>query len=357
MSVEASQSIPPALVAQVESILYAAGEPASISAMATALEMSTQDIELALEELSKQCKSRGVRVQRHGNEAQLVTAPETAERIQKFLGLEAANRLSTAALETLAIIAYKQPITKPQMEMIRGVNCDGVIKTLEMHNLIKELGRAETVGHPMRYGISFEFLEHFGLRDVHELPPVDKLEVLPSGDDASAPDSPSEPVAQLAGPDQNIAPTGDQAAIVTEPTAQADQESTPENADAAPAQEPPANTPVEDQAAPTEEQPGNLDPTSAPANDQVAPIEEQPGNASPAPASEEPALTEDLPAITEQDPASTGEQGAPIEEKPGDIDQSPAPISEQEASAEKPPDTGANEPATDAPPASSGESA
>ena len=350
MSVEASQSIPPALVAQVESILYAAGEPASISAMATALETSTQDIELALEELAKQCKSRGVRVQRHGNEAQLVTAPETAERIQKFLGLEAANRLSTAALETLAIIAYKQPITKPQMEMIRGVNCDGVIKTLEMHNLIKELGRAETVGHPMRYGISFEFLEHFGLRDVHELPPVDKLEVLPSGDDASAPDSPSEPVAQLAGPDQNIAPTGDQAAIVTEPTTQAEQVSTPENADAAPTQEPPANTPVEDQTAPIEEQPGNLDPTSAPANDQVAPVEEQPGNASPAP-------TSDQPTITEQAPAPTGQQGTSIEEQPSDIDQSPAPISEQEASAEKPPDTEANEPATGAPLTSPGESA
>lgn len=293
MSVEASQSIPPALVAQVESILYAAGEPASISAMATALETSTQDIELALEELAKQCKSRGVRVQRHGNEAQLVTAPETAERIQKFLGLEAANRLSTAALETLAIIAYKQPITKPQMEMIRGVNCDGVIKTLEMHNLIKELGRAETVGHPMRYGISFEFLEHFGLRDVHELPPVDKLEVLPSGDDASVPDSLSEPVAQIAGPEQTSAPT-DEAAIVTEPATQADQASRPESTEAAPLQEPPADTPVEHRAASAEEQPSNAN---------------------------------------------------------------PAPIADQGTSAQKPPDTDTSEPATGTPPTSPGESA
>jgi segregation and condensation protein B len=187
MSLGDAQKIPPALVTQVESILYAASEPASLSAIATALETSTQDVELALEELSRQCQSRGVRVQRHGNEAQLVTAPEAAERIQKFLGLEATNRLSTAALETLAIIAYKQPITKPQIEMIRGVNCDGVMKTLEMHNLVRELGRAETVGHPMRYGISFEFLQHFGLRDVHELPPIDKLNVLPSIEDADAP--------------------------------------------------------------------------------------------------------------------------------------------------------------------------
>ncbi|MCL5999369.1 MAG: SMC-Scp complex subunit ScpB [Chloroflexi bacterium] len=175
--------ITPVLSAQIESILYAAGEPASISAIAAALDASSQDIETALDELNVQCQSRGIRLQRHGNEVQLVTAPEVAERIQKFLGLEATNRLSTAALETLAIIAYKQPITKPQIEMIRGVNCDGVMKTLEMHNLIKELGRAETVGHPMRYGVSFEFLQHFGLHGVNELPPIDKLEVLPAGEE------------------------------------------------------------------------------------------------------------------------------------------------------------------------------
>ena len=356
MSVEASQSISPALVAQVEGILYAAGEPASISAMATALETSTQDIELALEELAKQCKSRGVRVQRHGNEAQLVTAPETAERIQKFLGLEAANRLSTAALETLAIIAYKQPITKPQMEMIRGVNCDGVIKTLEMHNLIKELGRAETVGHPMRYGISFEFLEHFGLRDVHELPPVDKLEVLPSGDDANAPDSPSEPIAQIAGPEQPPAPT-DEAAIATEPNTQADQASTLESAEMTPTQEPPSDIPAEDQAAPTEEQLSHTSPESTPANDQAALIEEQPDNASPASTSDQSTSTEDLPPITEQVSASVSEQGNTVEEQPGNRDQSPAPITDQETSAEKPLDADASEPATGTPPTSPGESA
>lgn len=175
---------PQSLVTQVESILYAVAEPATITALASALDASVQDIEQALIELSDSCQSRGVRIQRHGNEVQLITAPEFADRIQKFLGLEATNRLSSAALETLAIIAYKQPITKPQIEMIRGVNCDGVMKTLEMHNLVRELGRAETVGHPMRYAVSFEFLEHFGLRGVHDLPPIDKLDVLnSSGED------------------------------------------------------------------------------------------------------------------------------------------------------------------------------
>ncbi len=176
---EHPQSIP--LPALVESLLYAAAEPASISSLATALDASIQDIETALAELAGQYVGRGVRLQRHGNHAQIVTAPEAAERVQKFLGLESLTRLSSAAIETLAIIAYRQPITRPQIEMIRGVNCDGVMKTLEQHNLIQELGRAETVGRPMRYGVSFEFLQYFGLTGVHELPPLENLDVLPIG--------------------------------------------------------------------------------------------------------------------------------------------------------------------------------
>ena len=168
------------LAAQVESILYATGQPAAISAVAAAVEAGVQDVETALHELGASYANRGVRIQRQGNLVQLVTAPEHSERIQRFLGLEASNRLSSAAVETLAIIAYKQPVTKPQIEMIRGVNCDGVMKTLELHNLIQELGRADTVGRPMRYGVSFEFLQHFGLSGVHELPPVENLGTLPA---------------------------------------------------------------------------------------------------------------------------------------------------------------------------------
>ncbi|HEY3342597.1 MAG TPA: SMC-Scp complex subunit ScpB [Anaerolineae bacterium] len=280
MSIEAAQSIPPVLVAQVESILYAAGEPASISAMATALETSTQDIELALEELARQCKSRGVRIQRHGNEAQLVTAPETAERIQKYLGLEAANRLSTAALETLAIIAYKQPMTKPQIEMIRGVNCDGVMKTLEMHNLIKELGRAETVGHPMRYGISFEFLEHFGLRDVHELPPIEKLDVLPSGDDAVNHENPLSTTDAQASPDLAPASASVQLASVVEEPIQLVQMPVPDSNQSAHSEEQPVNTlqapaQVIDLATAAENEPVTTDQEPLPASSQEPPAQAQ----------------------------------------------------------------------------------
>lgn len=167
------------IAAQVESILYAAKEPAALSAIATVLEVNAQEVETALHELNVVFAQRGVRVQRNGNRVQLITAPENAEVVQRFLGLEETTRLSSAAMETLAIIAYNQPVTKPQIEMIRGVNCDGVMATLEARNLVVELGRAETVGHPMRYGVSFDFLRHFGLKGVHELPPVESLEVLP----------------------------------------------------------------------------------------------------------------------------------------------------------------------------------
>ena len=138
-----------------------------------------RDVETALHDLNAAFELRGVRLQRHGNRVQLITAPEAAEMVQKFLGLEENTRLSSAALETLAIIAYNQPVTKPQIEMIRGVNCDGVMTTLEARTLVQELGRADTVGHPMRYGVSFEFLRHFGLKGVHELPPIENLDLLP----------------------------------------------------------------------------------------------------------------------------------------------------------------------------------
>lgn len=167
------------LASELEALLYASGEPASLSALATSLDASAGELEAALEELTAQYAVRGIRVQRSGNKVQLVTAPELAPKIQKFLGLEEVNRLSAAALETLAIIAYSQPITKPQLEIVRGVNSDGVMNTLIARNLIQELGRTDTVGHPMRYGVSFEFLQYFGLRGVHELPTVEKLETLP----------------------------------------------------------------------------------------------------------------------------------------------------------------------------------
>jgi segregation and condensation protein B len=95
-----------------------------------------------------------------------------AEIIDRFLGLEATSRLSRAALETLAIAAYQQPVTRPQIEAVRGVSSDGVMKSLLSKGLIQEVGRAEGVGRPILYGTTVDFLQHFGLNSLTELPPL-----------------------------------------------------------------------------------------------------------------------------------------------------------------------------------------
>jgi len=99
-----------------------------------------------------------------------VTAPEATAYIERFLGLSVSGKLSTAALETLGIIAYKQPITRPEIEAIRGVNSDGVLRTLLSKGLIEEVGRLDTVGHPIQYGTTFEFLKYFAIKGLDELP-------------------------------------------------------------------------------------------------------------------------------------------------------------------------------------------
>jgi len=113
-----------------------------------------------------------LRLQRHAGRVQLTTAPEAAELIERFLGLEATSRLSRAALETLAIIAYQQPVTRPQVDAVRGVNSEGVMKSLLGKGLVQEVGRTEGPGRPILYGTSLEFLQHFGLNSLMELPPL-----------------------------------------------------------------------------------------------------------------------------------------------------------------------------------------
>ncbi len=115
----------------------------------------------------------GLRLQKIKNQYQLITAPEFAETIEKFLGLEVTSRLTQAALEVLAIVAYKQPATRPEIESIRGVNSDGVVKSLLYKGLIEELGRSEAIGRPILYGVTNEFFQHFGLESLEQLPPVD----------------------------------------------------------------------------------------------------------------------------------------------------------------------------------------
>ncbi len=175
----ASDHLPLPLAALVESLLFVSSEPVPVGRLAQALDVSTEQVEEILADLvamSKNGASRGLVLQRRGDRVQLTTRPECAPYVEKFLGLSLTSRLSKPALETLAIIAYRQPITRPEIEMVRGVNCDAVIQTLLSKGLIEEVGRLDTAGRPIQYGTTFAFLQHFGLRSLADLPPLNAQE-------------------------------------------------------------------------------------------------------------------------------------------------------------------------------------
>jgi segregation and condensation protein B len=178
------------LVTCIESLLFVADEPVPVSRLAQALEVTTDEIETALATLQEACVERGVRLQRAGHRVQLVSAPEAASLIERFLGLELHTRLSTAALEALTIVAYQQPATRAQVEAVRGVNSDSVLRTLVSARLIEEVGRMDTVGRPILYGTTFEFLTFFGLESLDDLPPLEfKVEdQTPEADLSAEPD-------------------------------------------------------------------------------------------------------------------------------------------------------------------------
>ena len=159
--------------AMVESLLFVADAAVELDRITGALEIKLDAVEQALQELAEEYKERGVRLQRKGRRVQLVTAPEVAQYVRRFLGLELTGRLSPAALETLAIVAYRQPVTRSQVESIRGVNSDSVVRTLVNRGLVEEIGRLEQVGRPIIYGTTFEFLQQFGLTGLEQLPPLE----------------------------------------------------------------------------------------------------------------------------------------------------------------------------------------
>ncbi len=160
------------LRSQIESLLFVANEPVHVGRLASVLQAEAEQIDQALSDLAQEYAHRGLRVQRKGQRVQMVTAPEAADSVRLFLGLETGSKLSPAALETLAIIAYRQPVTRAQIEAVRGVNSDSVLRTLVNLNLIEEQGRLEQVGRPIIYGTTFEFLQQFGLSGLDQLPPL-----------------------------------------------------------------------------------------------------------------------------------------------------------------------------------------
>lgn len=161
------------LEARIEALLFVASTAVSPNQLAAVLDETPHQIEKALERLATSQGSRGIRLQRTAQGVQLTTAPETAKEVGKFLQLEETSRLTRASLEALAIIAYEQPVTRPQIDSIRGVNSDSVLRTLLRHGLVEEVGRTEGPGRPILYATTPDFLSHFGLASLNDLPTLD----------------------------------------------------------------------------------------------------------------------------------------------------------------------------------------
>jgi len=161
----------------IESLLFIWGDPLSVSDISNILEMEEKEVKKILDDMIDEFEinRRGIRIIRIRNKYQLGTRPEHYQWISKLTEKKESKGLSNAALETLAIIAYKQPITKSEVEAIRGVRCDKAINTLISKNLIRELGRLDKTGKPIIYGTTDEFLRYFGLKELEDLPKLDDL--------------------------------------------------------------------------------------------------------------------------------------------------------------------------------------
>ena len=162
---------PDALPSVIEAVLFVADTPIEVAALARTVNAPRQQVESALDTLAEAVRERGVRLQRNGELVQLVSAPHTAAYVERFLGLEHPP-LTNASLETLAIIAYRQPLTRAGIESVRGVDCDGPIRTLMARGLIEEVGRAPVVGRPVLFATTVKFLEYCGLERPDDLPPL-----------------------------------------------------------------------------------------------------------------------------------------------------------------------------------------
>lgn len=169
------------IAALVEAMLFVAPESPSITELAAGAELEPWEIERGLAHL-QQAAGRGIVVQRHGDRVSLGTSPGLAASIRRFLGLDREARISSAAMETLAIIAYRQPVTRSEIEAIRGVDCSGVIATLHARNLIEPVSRRPTIGNPIQYGTTADFLKHFGLASLAELPSLGLINGQPGYD-------------------------------------------------------------------------------------------------------------------------------------------------------------------------------
>ena len=162
----------------IESLLFIAAEPLTTDALKNILQVDKKETEKVVRELidEYQLRNSGIFIVEVAGGFQMVTNPSSAPWVKKLLATTIPIRLTQQSLETLSIIAYKQPIIKAEIEAIRGVNSDGVVKTLLERRLIRILGRKEVPGRPLLYGTTKEFLQYFGLKDLSELPTLKEFQ-------------------------------------------------------------------------------------------------------------------------------------------------------------------------------------
>ncbi len=166
------------LSASIEAILFVASEPVTLGRLAKVTGHDESAVTAALHELIQLLADTGLRLTRHHDAYRLVTAPEASELVRDFLTEDARTELSKPALEALAIVAYRGPLTKSKLDEIRGVSSDATLKNLLQRGLVAEHGTAPETGHPTLYAVSQAFLQEFGFGSIDELPPLQETEVL-----------------------------------------------------------------------------------------------------------------------------------------------------------------------------------
>jgi segregation and condensation protein B len=158
------------LSAALEAILFSSARPLRLRELQQATDSDRVAVESALDELRQALEGRGLMLQRHQDEVNLVTRPGVAAYVRRAMRPDVTGRLSPAAYETLAIVAYQQPITRVRIEEIRGVGCESVLSNLELRDLVTEVGRGSGPGQPKLYGTTMRFLQVLGLSSLQELP-------------------------------------------------------------------------------------------------------------------------------------------------------------------------------------------
>jgi segregation and condensation protein B len=215
------------LAAVLEALLFVCTEPVPLSRLTTAVgSVSKAEVEEALTRLERDLshEGRGIQLVRLAGGYRLVTKPDFAPWLKRLDKAKAAQKLSRSALESLAIIAYKQPLVRAEIEEIRGVETSGVLRTLLERKLVRIVGRKEVPGRPIMYGTTKFFLEHFGLQDITQLPPLREFKELGEAEQALLPMEQQEPARAESQPailtDQELEPSWDSQTFMPEPVEQ-----------------------------------------------------------------------------------------------------------------------------------------